>query len=444
MSFRMIKGLLKKPMTVVLVLALASAMANAGGALLSASLPLIKAEFGYTDTELGLLTGYASAVTFALLTFPIASWAARWGNSRVFGVCLIVYSAANAMTAACSSLWQFMAARFVTGLGPASEFPLGQAIISDHYPPHRRSGALAIYSIGYKAGVSGGLAIGGWLAMQIGWRQAFLVFGACGVLIAFLQMAIARDVVQPTKPAPADGDGLAQSARPTSPWTAVRDLLANPVYTHITLGYGWASFATFGLVQWMPSFYNREFGLTPSEAGVFFGGAYATGALMGLLAGGALGNRMAQAGSARLLAFCTVSFSLTFPLVALVLFAPSLQVAFAAHMMATFVGALPNGPVLAMIHNELPRDRRVMGASVFLLTLTLLGAGGGPLLIGVISDTLAATHGAGGLKWAMLAVKLLGVLLFFHLGYAWWKLRQAARQAQVPQEAQVTLAAKTP
>lgn len=411
---------LRRPIIVVLVLALASAMANAGGSLLSACLPLIKAEFGYTDTQLGWLTGYASAVTFALLALPISAWAARWGNSRVFGACLVVYSAANALTAACSTFWQFIAARFGSGLGPASEFPLGQAIVSDHYPPEKRSGAIAIYSVGYFAGVTGGLAIGGYLAARLGWRHAFLIFAAAGVAVAIIQVLIARDATRPD----ASADGSTAGGGNVAP---LRELVRNPTYLHITLGYGWSSFATFGLVQWMPSFYNRQFNLPPEQAAAFFGGAYASGALLGLLAGGAVGNRLGSARTEGLLRFCMLSFLLTFPLISGVLFAPNLQVAFVAHVLATFVGAMPNGPVLAMIQNELPRERRVLGASVFLLTLTLLGAGGGPLIIGTLSDALAGVAGTASLRWSMLAVKLIGLLLFLHLGYAWWLARRRAR-----------------
>lgn len=416
---------MRKPLVVVLVLALASAMANAGASLLSASLPMIKAEFGFSDSQLGLLTGYASALTYALLALPISAWAARWGNSRVLGVCLVVYSAANAMTAACGTFWQFLLARFASGLGPAAEGPLGQAIVSDHYPPERRPGALAIYTLGFFAGVTGGLVVGGHLAAQIGWRNAFLVFAAAGVVVALLQMAVARDVVQPDAARAAAAPGGAGLA-------GLRDVLRNPIYLHVTLGVGWSSFATFGLIQWMPSFYNRQFGLAPEQAAALFGGIYASGALMGVLLGGAIGNRMGGASTSRLLVLCMGTMMLTFPLIATVLFAPSVQVAFAAHVLSTFFGSMPNGPLMAMIQNELPRERRVIGASVFLLTLTLLGAGGGPLLIGVLSDVFAASMGQASLRWAILIVKLLGLLLFLHMGYAWWLSRRADRAAAAP------------
>jgi hypothetical protein len=64
---------------------------------------------------------------------------------------------------------------------------------------------------------------------------------------------------------------------------------------------------------------------------------------------------------------------------------------------------------------------------VLLLALTLFGAGGGPLLVGMISDALAAEFGSASLRWALLAVKLLGIVFFLHLGYAWFKARQVPR-----------------
>ncbi len=409
-----------RPVVVVLVLALASAMANAGASLLSACLPLIKAEFGFSDTQLGLLTGYASAVTIAALAFPVTVWAARWGNSRVFGACLSIYGAALAVFAACGAFWQFVVAQLASGFGPASEMPLGQAIVSDHYPPERRSGALALYSAGYFVGITGGLTAGGYLAAQLGWRQAFVVFGVVAVVIAVVQMRVAPDraAPSPVEVAPPAQPGQAK---------AFADLVRNPTYLHITLGYAWASFATFGLTQWMPSFYNRQFSLAPEHAAAFFGGAYLAGSLLGLLAGGIIGNRLGGRREERLLAFCMVSYALTFPLIAAVLFAPNLQVAFVAHVAATFVGAMPNGPVFAMISNTLPRERRVLGVSVLLLALTLFGAGGGPLLVGMFSDALTAEFGQSSLRWALLAVKLLGVVFFVHLGFAWIKARRASR-----------------
>lgn len=189
------------------------------------------------------------------------------------------------------------------------------------------------------------------------------------------------------------------------------------------LGFSWASFAVAGLSHWMPSFYNRQFGLSPASAAAMFGGAYVFGAVLGLMAGGGLGNWLARKDPTRLMGLCMVTYLLTFPCIALVFFAPSLEIAFVAHVAATMFGAMPNGPLFALIHNSVPASVRALASSLFLLSMTLLGGGGGPLLIGVFSDALASSLGVESLKYAMLIVKLLGVMLFVHLWLAMKHLR---------------------
>ncbi|HSI56622.1 MAG TPA: MFS transporter [Ideonella sp.] len=407
------------PLPVLLVLTLVNAMAQSGGTLLAAVLPLIKAEFSFSDSQLGLLTGYGSVLSMALLALPVSHWAVRHGSSQVLALCMLVCGLANALTAGCSALWQLICTRLVAGAGPAAAWPLGQALVSDLYPPSRRAGAMATYTAGDFIGNTVPLVVGGWVAVQFGWRTAFVSLAVATVLAALLQRWLV-----PERPSQAAGDEAAPASGLTGPaglhWAAgLKALWREPTFVHIMLGFSWASFAVSGLSKWMPSFYNRQFGLAPDEAAAFFGGAYAGGALLGLLLGGVLGNRIGAGRSERLLPFCMATYLLTFPCILTVLFAPNLKVAFVAHVAATVFGAMPNGPVLSMLHTAVPRRLRVLGASVFLLALTLLGDGGGPLLIGLFSDLLQPSLGGESLKYAMLIVKLFGVMLFLHLMLAW-------------------------
>jgi len=411
------------PMATLLVLTLVNAMAQSGGTLLAAVLPLIKDEFGFSDSQLGLLTGYGSVLSMALLALPIAHWAGRYGASTMLAVSMVVCGVASALTAGCGALWQLIATRLVSGVGPAAAWPLGQTLVSELYPPERRAGAMATYTAGDFIGNTLPLVVGGWIAVKFGWRTAFVSFAAMIVLTALLQRWL---VPNPPVAAPA-------KATEATRWSAgLRALWHERGFVHITLGFSWASFAVSGLSKWMPSFYNREFGLAPDEAAAFFGGAYAGGALIGLLLGGLLGNRIGADRPNRMLAFCMGTYALTFPCILGVLFAPNLKFAFAAHVAATVFGAMPNGPVLAMLHTTVPRHLRVLGASVFLLVLTMLGDGGGPLLIGWFSDLLQPRFGNESLKYAMLIVKLFGLMLFVHLSLAWRSARKQRREEAVP------------
>ena len=413
------------PWTVLAVLTLVNAMAQSGGTVLAAVLPLVKNEFGHSDSQLGLLTGYGSAVSFALLALPISHWATRHGSSLVLSLSMLVCGAANLFTAGCSAFWQLISTRLLAGVGPSAAWPLGQALVSDFFPPQRRAGALSVYTAGDFIGSTLPLVVGGWIGVHHGWRAAFAAFGVGVIVAALLQ----RWLVPDRTSSEADADGDVPDA-PNLHWAdGLRALWKRRAFVHIMLGFSWASFAVSGLSKWMPSFYNRQFGLSPDEAAAFFGGAYAGGALLGLLLGGLLGNWIGSGKQERLLPFCMLTYLFTFPCILGVLFAPNLKFAFVAHVAATMFGAMPNGPVMSMIHGAVPRSMRVLAASVFLLALTLLGDGGGPLLIGVFSDLLEPRFGHESLKYAMLIVKLLGLLLFVHLSLAW---RDARREAARP------------
>ena len=416
------------PWLVLAVLTFVNAMAQSGGTVLAAVLPLVKTEFGYSDSQLGLLTGYGSAVAFALLALPISHWAARRGSSLVLALSMLVCGVANLLTAGCTAFWQLIAARLASGVGPSAAWPLGQALVSDHFPPRQRAGALSVYTAGDFLGNTLPLVVGGWIGVHHGWRAAFVAFGI-GVLVAVLLQRWLVPDRSAGETAALDAGGVADV--PDLHWAdGLRALWRRRAFVHIMLGFSWASFAVSGLSKWMPSFYNRQFGLAPDAAAAFFGGAYAGGALLGLLLGGVLGNWMGSGRQDRLLPFCMGTYLLTFPCILTVLFAPNLQVAFTAHVLATMFGAMPNGPVMSMIHGAVPRSMRVLAASVFLLALTLLGDGGGPLLIGLFSDWLAPRFGHESLKMAMVLVKLLGVLLFVHLSIAWRAARRDSGDAR--------------
>src|ERR1700761_7383477 len=117
------------PWTVLAVLTLVNAMAQSGGTVLAAVLPLIKSEFGYSDSQLGLLTGYGSAVSFALLALPISHWAMRRGSSVVLGLSMLVCGVANLLTAGCAAFWQLITARLVAGVGPSAALAPGPALV---------------------------------------------------------------------------------------------------------------------------------------------------------------------------------------------------------------------------------------------------------------------------------------------------------------------------
>ena len=91
------------------------------------------------------------------------------------------------MTAVCGlagNFWQLLAARIGVGVGEAGSSPPSHSIIADLYPPDRRAGAMAIYTLGVTFGAAAGTILGGAVGHAYGWRVAMFTVGLPGLVLA--------------------------------------------------------------------------------------------------------------------------------------------------------------------------------------------------------------------------------------------------------------------
>jgi len=77
------------------------------------------------------------------------------------------------------------------------------------------------------------------------------------------------------------------------------------------------------------------------------------------------------------------------------------------------------GPMLGLVQSVVKVRMRAFAAATLFLVGNLIGAGGGPLLIGAINDYLKPTHGALAIRYSLLCVpiaSMLGALFFIWAG----------------------------
>ena len=130
----------------------------------------IKADLGLSDTQLGLLTGFAFAIFYVTLGLPIARYADRNNRKNVVAISLSVWSLMTALSGFVGNYWQLLLARIGVGIGEAGGSPPAHSIISDYFPPEKRATTLSIYSMGIYIGILFGFLAGGWLDQYFGWR----------------------------------------------------------------------------------------------------------------------------------------------------------------------------------------------------------------------------------------------------------------------------------
>ena len=146
----------------------------------------IKAEFGASDAQMGLLSGLAFALFYATLGIPVARLADRWSRRNVLAISMATWSVVTALCSTASSFMQLALLRVGVGIGEAGGTPPSQSLITDYFPPERRALAQGVFAIAPNIGILVGLFGGALIAEALGWRSVFLVFGVPGVLLSLL------------------------------------------------------------------------------------------------------------------------------------------------------------------------------------------------------------------------------------------------------------------
>lgn len=397
---------------VLLLLALTYALSIVDRFLLGILLPQIKAELNLNDSLLGLLSGAAFALFYATLGIPIARLADRYGRKYVIAASLAIFSFMTAICGAAVNFTTLFLARVGVGVGEAGTTPASMSIISDLFAKERRSLAMALFSVGANIGLLAGFVIGGYVAVTYGWRQAFLIIGAPGLVVALVIALTLRE------PARGLADGLvAKDVEPApSLWLSIRYLLAQPSYRNIVLGLSMMLFVATGVVAWLPSFLARSHGMQADEVGRLLGLALGLAGPIGtVVIGGIVADRLSRRDIRWGLWLVAIGAAILCPAYVLVIAAPTGELAIAAYFLPAVMGIFFQGPTAALSQAVSPVSMRAMSGAVLLLIGNLIGLGLGPLAIGVLSDMLEPKFGQESLRYALLlapAAALIGAVLY--------------------------------
>jgi EmrB/QacA subfamily drug resistance transporter len=164
-----------------LIVCLGIAMLCLDSAVVNTALPSIARNL---HAGLSGLQWVVDAYTLALaaVVLSMGSVGDRLGRRRVFAIGMIVFTASSLACALAPSIGFLDGARAVQGLGGASMFATGLAILADAFPPAERPRSMAAYGATIGAAFALGPAVGGTLTTWFGWRSVFYVNIPLGVL----------------------------------------------------------------------------------------------------------------------------------------------------------------------------------------------------------------------------------------------------------------------
>ncbi|ALE15786.1 Major facilitator family transporter [Altererythrobacter epoxidivorans] len=359
----------------------------------------IKADLLLSDTQLGLLSGFAFAIFYATLGIPVAALADRMNRVNIISIALALWSG---MTAACGLAQNFahlLLARIGVGIGEAGSSPPSHSIIADLYPAEKRALALSIYSLGVTLGAAAGQIFGGNLTYFFDWRTAFIAIGLPGVALAILVKLFATEPMRRAEP------GAVESEETPSVWEGFRTIFANRAAVWLVAGVTLTSMIGYALTGWTPAYLIRSFGLNTLQVGNIVAPLLAIAGVASGLGSGWLANRLSekygmQAQPLMVAALKTIAL----PFLILFYVVDSAWMAVGIYFVAVLFQSCYLGPTFAMIQTLAPMRMRAVWAAVTLLIINLIGLGLGPTMVGVLSDIFAADYGEQSLKQALLVI----------------------------------------
>lgn len=397
------------PAYVLTVLTLASFFNYMDRSVIAILVEPIKHELQLSDTQMGLIAGFAFAMFYAVLGLPLARIADRRSRVTLVSVSLALWSVMTAVTGLARSFIELFAARVGVGVGEAGCVPAAHSILGDLYSSQRRSFAISIFQAGGVLGQSAGLAMAAIIAQFWGWRIALVSIGLVGIPLALLIFLTVREPLR-------GSDHEKASSEPIL--ATLKALAARAPVVHIILGVGVAAFGSYGISQWLAAFFIRSHGLTLAQVGAYIGATGGIGAVLGMVFGGYVVTHLVKRDVRWELWWPSLVFALYPALMLPSLLVGNLALVLVLQLLAFFVGSAGAGVALSSLQTYVEPHRRAMAVAITLMMSALLGIGLGPVAVGMISDLLTPHLGAESLRYALIALLFMPIWASIHFWLA--------------------------
>ena len=220
-----------------------------------ANVQQFKIQMGFVDSAFK----WAYAIGFVLFGWLID----KAGTRRGFSLSILVWSLAGIAVVFVRSVSGLAVARFGLGVGEAGNYPAGIKSVAEWFPKRERALATGIFNSGANIGIIATAVAIPWLTLHYGWRSAFVVTGALGVVLLLLWRLFYQ---QPDEHAQLSADELAY-VRSDADEMADHDSEAKPSWLGLMKYRQTWAFVTgkvfsdpiwWFYLTWLPDFFNSN------------------------------------------------------------------------------------------------------------------------------------------------------------------------------------------
>src|SRR4051794_3206598 len=392
--------------------------------------PLLKQEFGLSDSALGFMSG-SYVIVVMVFSIPFGYIADRRVRTRIISWGTAAWGATMIFTGLAWNYASLFIARMTLGAWDPCDNPTSQSLLADYYPTVQRSKVMSVYQVGQLLGVFL-IPVAAVMATQWGWRSAFFFLAIPAFVVAILARRLPEPVrgQQDRLQLGLDAEATVESRHDTmSSRDAYREIMRCRTFVLMTVSSTIGSVFFGSLGAWSPTFFVRYHDMSLSQAAaalilLALGGL--TGALLSgwtadyMTYRGMRAGRIVVAAGARLIGFPL--FFLTFTLGN----TPVMLVCFAFAAMCLIA---PQAPLNAARADVLHPRLRGRGTSLDLVLQSSASAIS-PIVVGILSDIY-------GLRTAFLIVLplMLGSGLILLLAVATYVREERSLRREIHREA---------
>ncbi|MXP27064.1 MFS transporter [Altererythrobacter indicus] len=355
----------------------------------------IKQDFGASDTAMSFVYGISFTAFYIAVGIPLAWLADRSNRRNIVMGSILCWSLATTACGLARNLTSLFLCRLAVGAGESGLSPSAYSLLADYFPRDRLASALGIYQAGIYLGGAMALFLGGAMASIVpfnevvlvpvlgelaGWQIMFILLGFPGFVLSALFLLVREPFRRGAAAFPAGG--LAHFA------AAFRYMGSHKwPYLGLIGGFTLIVFTGNATGAWIPTFLQREHGMSLASIGQIYGAVVLSCGMSGAVAGGFLssglqhrkfrgGNLLpALIGTAAL-----IPLTIGFPLM------PTPTLAFIMIAAMNFFAGISLGGGMATILSLTPNNLRGQITMIYIILINLVGASLGPLAVALITD----------------------------------------------------------
>ena len=362
--------------------------------MLALNLEPIKLELGATDTQMSIAAGIGFFLMNAIAGVPLARLADRYSRRDIIAIGFGFYSFIMATIGMVTNFAGLLVTRILLGMGEASGNAPSSAMVNDLVPPQNRRMALAGLRVFGAIIVLVMMTSLGHISDTYGWRASFYVLALPAIILVPLMFFTVRE---PGREKGADGKVVAPVSFKQA-WVKWRK---SPAFLLVLAGFALSGVTLQANSVWAAAFLARVRELSPTEIGLLSGISRGPALLIGALVGAWLTDHFARRDHRWRFWVPGVMLMLGAPAEMTYLMADEYWVWMPAYLLTGMLIMGSQAAVIAVCMDVSGAGLRATGLAIALLVSNLLADLIGPTSIGIMNDTVFASHGADALRYSM-------------------------------------------